>query len=206
MSRRYVGEGALETIDVLGGKPLVVLLGVLPAACIALGAVLATRPGMTAVLAPLAVGTLVPLWLGWRSGFWRALGSVLRREPRPTFRVELDDLTVQSSGRHGAMLVFDWFEIERYSPSDLGLVLWLRTPKDGANCVLLPRRFFPAEDWDPLVALVREKLPSSAKAHDASVAARTQSTRGRTLRTVVLWCVLLVVCYAVYQVLTEPGR
>ena len=203
MSRRFVGEGELSTLETLGGKAVVVPLVVAPLVVVALTAFYATREGAPAWswVAP-AGGMSVPLWFAWRNGFFRALASVLRGEPRPWFRVELDELTVRSSGRDEKMSEFDWFEVDRFNPVELGLVLWLRMPKNGANAIIVPRAFFAPDEWDPLVALVREKLPGAAKALDGAAAA--QAKRRSPLRALLLWALLIVLLYGVYALVRVP--
>lgn len=205
MSRRYVGEGELSTLEVLGGKAIVVPLVVAPLVVLALTAFYATREGAPAWswVAP-AGGMSVPLWFAWRNGFFRALASVLRGDPRPWFHVELDELTVRTWGRDEKMSEFDWFEIERFNPVELGLVLWLRAPKNGANAIIVPRAFFAPEAWEPLVALVREKLPSAAKAADATTAAAASGRRRQAAKTLLLWALLIALFYGVYQLLGDP--
>ncbi len=169
--RRFVGEGQLGWVDSLGGKG-------------ALFPVVAGLLGISAMGAfdrfasfSLALGALVPIWFAWRMRVPHALVRTLRRG-RPWFRVELDDLGVRTSdltGRPTSPL--EWFELERYHAMDYGLVLVMRVAKNGVNAVLVPKAFFPVGEWPSVQALVREKLPGSAKAHDDALAQGAEQRR-----------------------------
>lgn len=192
---RFVGEGQLGWVDSLGGKGVI-----LPVAAGLLAISAMTAVDRFASFA-LALGALVPLWFGWRMGLPQALVRVVRRG-RPAFRVELDDLGVRNFDRDGTPTSqLEWFEIERYHLAEHGIVLVMRLAKNGANAVFVPKAFFPKDTWAEVLALVRAKLPGSAKAHDEATAlARAQRQRSWP-RAILMWVLLVVMFAALYWVL-----
>ncbi len=199
MSERvFHGEGRLTIAERLGGKAVL-----WPIACtfaFVLGLVLFYAPTMEAPLRwlPLVAGAAVPIWYGRRVGLWGAALGILRGEPSLLWRVEIDELEIRQTVEQKDESSFEWFEIERFNVVELGIVLWLRIPKNGGNAIILPRRFFPSEQWDPLVALIREKLPSSAKAHDEAKRASETTRCNRLRRTFVLWLALVAVMAGIW--------
>jgi hypothetical protein len=199
MSERvFRGEGRLTIAERLGGKA--VLLPFVIALAVVIGIAAVNAPPINDPLRwlPLVAGAAVPIWYGHRVGMWRAALGMLRGEPSLLWRVEVDELEIRQTVEQKDESSFEWFEIERFNLVELGIVLWLRVPKDGGNAIILPRRFFPSEEWDPLVALVREKLPSSAKAHDEAKRV-SETTRRNNLRwTFVFWFALVAVMAGIW--------
>lgn len=171
---KLVGEGTLGWVDAVGG-PRVVLPFVAGSAAIVALAVWGGY-GWPAV----GAGALVPAWFAWRVGLFRNL-SMLVRNGAPRYRVELDDVGARTIRPDGKTFDVEWFTLERFHLADHGVVLVLRVAKEGANAVFVPRAFFGPSEWDAVLALVREKLPGSARAHDAAQSA-TQAHRARMRR------------------------
>ncbi len=191
------GEGRLGWTDTLGGKSA---LFPVAAGLMAIGALgVSDRTTSWA----LAIGALVPIWLAWRIGIPRAFVRALRHG-RPSYRVELDDVGVRQFDPKGTCTAeLEWFELERFWPADHGIVLMMRVAKNGANAVFVPRAFFPADSWPRVVALVREKLPSSARANDEMLAA-TKAQRQHSLpRTLGLWLLLVLLLGGVYWIVRD---
>lgn len=194
---KLVGEGQLSWLDSLGGK----------------GALFPVAAGLLAISAlaafdryaswALALGALVPLWFAWRMRIPQNFLNVLRRG-RPAFRVEIDDLGVQTfDGAGKRTLTLEWFEVGRYHVADHGIVLMMRVAKNGVNAVFAPKAFFSGSDWCALEQLVRSKLPGAAKAlDDAKVQAAVQR-RQSLRRSVLYWLLLIALFAAIYYFLVR---
>lgn len=171
---------------------------------IAAAAFYAPRMGDPLRWLPFVAGAAIPLWFGHRAGLWRVTLDVLRGRPSPRWRVEVGELEIRETHESQSERSFEWFEIERFNDVALGIVLWLRLPKNGANAIILPRRFFRSEEWAPLVSLVREKLPSSAKANDEAKRTSDVVRRNRTKRTLLLWALLVAMMTGIWFLVREP--
>jgi hypothetical protein len=194
---RFAGEGRLTPWQMIGGKSFVFPLAGASAAIAAIGAWFLSRAEADRLTwLPIAAASLVPAWWAWRAGLPRAIWALARGQ-RPTWRVELDEVGVRTSGG-GDAVELDWWELRDYGLSELGFVLWMREPRNGANAVIVPRTFFPASEWPAIEALVKEKMPGATKAHADAIAAQA-ARRPRALWTLALWLLLIVGMYVVYQ-------
>jgi hypothetical protein len=153
-----VGEGKLGWGATLGGKAALV------PALAGYGVIALLAWAERGTWYALALGALVPTWWVWRVGLIRNAVHAMRHG-RSTFRVELDDVGARTI-HGGHVFEVEWFAFERFQENELGIVLLLRVAKNGANAIFAPKSFFAPADWEAALALVREKLPGSAKRQD----------------------------------------